>query len=111
MKQRRNFTYSWLTIEKVVGHSVYLVTYSEDKFISQFLLEYINAIVLIFLKNKFNFNTSYNLGKMTSCEQLKDNLFLLLFYIIIEYFVRKRFEFPLVYILPRKTHYLLSQKA
>ena len=92
MKQRRNFTYSWLTIEKVVGHSVYLVTYSEDKFISQFLLEYI-AIVLIFLKNKFDFNTSYNLGKMTSCEQLKDNLFLLLFYIIIEYFVRKGLSF------------------
>ena len=45
MKRWRYFIYGGLhSTEKIVGH-IYFIAYSEDKFISQFLLDYISAIV------------------------------------------------------------------
>ena len=45
MKQWRNFTHdSLLATEKVVGH-IHFTTYSEEIFISHFLLDYISAII------------------------------------------------------------------
>ena len=47
---------------------------------------------------------------MTYCNQLKDNFFLLLFHLIIEYFVRERFELSIgIYISMKSTIYFKSE--
>ena len=109
MKRWRNFT--WLACYREnCGTRVYFNVYSKKKFILQFLLEYINGIITLFCRKKVQLihnlhsKQEKNWGNMTSCIQLRNNFFLLLFHLIIKYFVRERFELSIgIYVSIKST--------
>ena len=77
----------------------------------QLLLNFpVNSAINIYLHSK----KEKNWGNMTSCNQLKDNFFLLLFHLlfhlIIEYFVRERFALSIgIYIPMKSTSFFKSE--
>ena len=48
---------------------------------------------------------------MTSCKQLKNNFFLLLFYVIIAYFVRERIELSIDTYISMKSTFIFKSES